>query len=49
MALPAGASPMIIGNTSAVSIAAGTYLSARANKGGMLRRANTAMKDSRDR
>ena len=39
----------IIGRISAVSMAAGTYFSARARIGGMLRRAKTAMNDSRDR
>ena len=48
-ACPAAGPARIIGRISAVSIAAGTYFSARSNVGGMLRRANTAMNDSRDR
>ena len=39
----------IIGRISAVSIAAGTYRSARASSGGIARRAKSAMNDSRDR
>ncbi len=38
-----------IGRMSAVSIAAGTNLSARASSGGIARRANSAMNDRRDR
>ena len=38
-----------IGRISAVSIAAGTYRSARASSGGIERRAKSAMNDRRDR
>ncbi len=37
-----------IGTMSAVSIAAGTYRSARASSGGIARRAKNAMNDRRD-
>ena len=38
-----------MGRISAVSIAAGTYRNARASSGGIVRRAKSAMNDSRDR
>src|SRR5262245_60571824 len=46
---PAGLTSATIGSTSAVSIAAGTYLSARASSGGIERLAKNAMNDRREK
>ena len=46
---PVGLTSTTIGRTSAVSIAAGTYLSARASSGGMERFAKNAMNDRREK